>query len=259
MKKHNIKLFVILILFTFVFQSFSFQINAKSTEKKPVTIKSIGDIELIIHPLEKYILPQNVTAIMTNKTSKKFAVTWEKKQIARGAFTIETILGTVKGYSKKVKCDIVMSDYVTPKKTFREAKPGDIVGIGEKTQGVYFEHYGVFIGDNKVIHYSSPNGTYENAIFTTDSMSKAFPKGKYFVLDFTGMEVYSAEKTIERAKKIEGEKKYDIINNNCEHAAVWCKTGLRLSYQIYALSPPELEVLKLLVNIGLNVGTQKKK
>jgi len=39
------------------------------------------------------------------------------------------------------------------------------------------------------------------------------------------------DEVIERARSRVGEKKYSLLTNNCEHFAVWCKTGLHESEQ----------------------------
>lgn len=44
--------------------------------------------------------------------------------------------------------------------------------------------------------------------------------------------LYSPEETIKRAKSRLGENKYSLIWNNCEHFAIWCKTGLEESKQV---------------------------
>lgn len=54
------------------------------------------------------------------------------------------------------------------------------------------------------------------------------------------MKIYSPEETIKRARSRLGEKEYNLLLNNCEHFAIWCKTGLSKSYQIENL----LKVLK---------------
>lgn len=47
--------------------------------------------------------------------------------------------------------------------------------------------------------------------------------------------VYSPEKTIERARSRLGETKYSLALNNCEHFAIWCKTGISESHQVNAV------------------------
>lgn len=58
------------------------------------------------------------------------------------------------------------------------------------------------------------NPYYENIIFGK----------KYSVL--------SAEDTIRRAMERFGEEEYNLITNNCEHFAMWCKTGESISCQV---------------------------
>lgn len=126
----------------------------------------------------------------------------------------------------------------------REAKPGDIVGVDSNFQAYKYYHYGIYIGDNKVIHYSSNGGSIQSAEICVGDMDTSFPKGKYFVLDFSGNAKYSAEDIIKRAQSRLGEKSYDLINNNCEHFAVWCKTNNAESYQIDSLDKTQIQMIK---------------
>ena len=43
---------------------------------------------------------------------------------------------------------------------------------------------------------------------------------------------YTDDYVVLRAKKTYGQKKYDIFEQNCEHSARWCKTGIHESSQI---------------------------
>ena len=44
--------------------------------------------------------------------------------------------------------------------------------------------------------------------------------------------LFSAEDTIRRAMERLGEEEYNLITNNCEHFAMWCKTGESVSCQV---------------------------
>ena len=44
--------------------------------------------------------------------------------------------------------------------------------------------------------------------------------------------LYTPEETIRRAKERIGENGYNLIANNCEHFALWCKTGVSMSFQV---------------------------
>lgn len=47
--------------------------------------------------------------------------------------------------------------------------------------------------------------------------------------------LYSPEETIQRARSRLGEHAYNLALNNCEHFALWCKTGIRQSHQVEGL------------------------
>lgn len=47
--------------------------------------------------------------------------------------------------------------------------------------------------------------------------------------------LYSPDETIARAQGRLGESSYNLIFNNCEHYAIWCKTGIKESHQINKL------------------------
>lgn len=44
--------------------------------------------------------------------------------------------------------------------------------------------------------------------------------------------IYSPEETVKRARSRIGERKFLLPSNNCEHFVMWCKTGVRQSYQV---------------------------
>lgn len=44
-------------------------------------------------------------------------------------------------------------------------------------------------------------------------------------------DVFSAEKTLMRARQRIGEASYRLTSNNCEHFAMWCRTGVSTSHQ----------------------------
>lgn len=154
--------------------------------------------------------------------------------------------------SKSVSTQFSVSNESIPRptKVNREAKYGDIVGIEYSFEGYPYEHYGIYIGDNKVIEYNSSDGTMRNAEVSSGNMSESFPKGKYFVLDFGSNTKYSADDTVKRAKSRLGEKNYNLLTNNCEHFAVWCKMDNAVSYQIDSLSESEIQFLKYYVETG---------
>jgi hypothetical protein len=141
---------------------------------------------------------------------------------------------------------------------------GDIIGVSRsKAMGLY-EHYGIYAGNNRVIHYSGSGNDFDYSIAVRISSLEEFLKEDedYFILfisseskkihkiwsstnfhkinigqndDFLRLKVqriFSDEETVQRALSRLGEKKYNLVTNNCEHFAIWCKTGVEESVQV---------------------------
>ena len=59
---------------------------------------------------------------------------------------------------------------------------------------------------------------------------------------------YSPEETLKRAYSRIGESKYSVISNNCEHFAMWCKTGSAVSTQVR-------KIVKYVITTGMGFGS----
>lgn len=140
---------------------------------------------------------------------------------------------------------------------------GDVICIG---RGLY-DHYGVYANPQSVIHFSSESSdlSADNEIIETDlatfkrddrGLKKLiFPKRHKrpeirpvpnsvrapdfpynFPFPFSSLfetyKLYSPEETVQRARSQLGKRNYNILLNNCEHFAIWCKTGIHESHQI---------------------------
>ena len=90
-------------------------------------------------------------------------------------------------------------------------------------EGWSYTHHGIYYGDNKVIHY------YNNKIRRT-SLLKFSQGQKIYVKEYK--KCAPASLVVKRAKSRKGEKLYNLIFNNCEHFAYWCKTGKHKSEQV---------------------------
>lgn len=123
------------------------------------------------------------------------------------------------------------------------AHPGDIIYVQRYYHTLFgvpvpvtYKHYGVYIGDDKIIHFASkkeddPAEIHETTII--GFLDNLDIYDGFFILDFSKYDgkVYSAAQTIKRAKSKIGEMGYDLLDNNCEHFAMWCKTGIKRSRQ----------------------------
>lgn len=162
--------------------------------------------------------------------------------------------------------------YQHDKKYNKELEKGDVVGVHR----FGYEHYGVYIGDSQVIHYSSQSSDISNDNIIIETSFDDFLKNskKYFVINFDYInevnykllmsakllgildieqelqqiskllvildknkrkQIYTPDETVERAQSRLGESQYNLMTNNCEHFAIWCKTGVSESSQVDAL------------------------
>lgn len=98
-------------------------------------------------------------------------------------------------------------------------------------QGVY-EHHGIDCGDGSVIHLRKGTETIERtswATFVYDAKSKVHLR-QYRAC-------FLPDVVVRRAESRLGERHYNLLFNNCEHFATWCKTGVSESQQIKDFIP----------------------
>ncbi|MBE9178428.1 lecithin retinol acyltransferase family protein [Oculatella sp. LEGE 06141] len=91
--------------------------------------------------------------------------------------------------------------------------------------GVY-EHHGIDCGDGTVIHYRKTD------VATVARTSIAsFANGQPIYVKRPAV-AFIPDVVIERAESRLGEQTYNLVFNNCEHFANWCKTGRSESQQL---------------------------
>ena len=111
--------------------------------------------------------------------------------------------------------------------------PGDVI-IANR---FLYQHYGIYAGNGRVIHYAAKNGDFGSDVRVRETSLEQFAKGwKYRVLqpneNNCKEKQFSKEETVCRARSRKGEKDYNLFFNNCEHFALWCETGLNKSEQV---------------------------
>ncbi|WP_081503675.1 lecithin retinol acyltransferase family protein [Treponema primitia] len=149
-------------------------------------------------------------------------------------------------------------------------KLGDILVV---SRGMYY-HYGVYAGENRVIHYAAKSREFGDTICIHETTLNRFCYGRRYMicrfsdtyrkldlgtkiftmiehpnlftvidsvsafvveLSSSGFHLYSGKETADRARSRIGEGKYNLIFNNCEHFAIWCKTGISASSQVSSI------------------------
>ncbi|MBD1862110.1 MULTISPECIES: lecithin retinol acyltransferase family protein [Trichocoleus] len=78
-------------------------------------------------------------------------------------------------------------------------------------------HHGIYCGDDEVIHYV-------NAKRIGKTLLSKFAKTQKIHIK-RHRKSFSQTRVVKRAKRRLGERNYNLIFNNCEHFANWCKTG----------------------------------
>ena len=135
----------------------------------------------------------------------------------------------------------------------RYLKAGDVIGAPytQKDLLIPYEHYGIYIGNDKVIHFASKKEGVPKSVHKISLTSFVSEQtGSFFLIDFdkyfketpinimtpvfaviarnmriSNYKEISAEETVRRAESKLGETGYSLLFNNCEHFAMWCKTG----------------------------------
>jgi len=121
-------------------------------------------------------------------------------------------------------------------------KKGDILRV----KYALFTHYGIYTGNNSVIHYSGlvGNGKIERISLVDFKDGRVAEKIKV-------ASRFSKNETVRRATLRLGEDKYNVVTNNCEHFVQWVCTGKHKSNQVrkvaMTLSAVAIGVLKKVI------------
>ncbi|ERN41850.1 phage shock protein A (IM30), suppresses sigma54-dependent transcription [Rubidibacter lacunae KORDI 51-2] len=118
-------------------------------------------------------------------------------------------------------------------------------------QGLY-EHHGIDCGDGTVVHLRKGNATIEQTSLAEFALGRPVSRRLYSTC-------YLPDTVIDRARSRLGERAdYNLLFNNCEHFATWCKTGVHHSQQVEDflpfLSRAQLETLSEPLRVALETG-----
>ena len=110
--------------------------------------------------------------------------------------------------------------------------PGDVLSVN---RGIY-KHYGVYVGNDTVVHFSGGEGfelCAKRACIRKTSLEN-FRKNDEIQIETRCCESYSRKETVMRALGAVGTEKgkYALPWNNCEHFANWCRYGEKRSSQV---------------------------
>ena len=124
---------------------------------------------------------------------------------------------------------------------------GDIIYV--KRTG--YRHFGIYAGNQMVVHYHKEKNpllsdgiiaettlaefmSSSDTVYVINSVQPSGPPlfdwiaRKLFGDD---VHLFTPQETVARARSKLGERGYNLLLNNCEHFALWCKTGIARSDQ----------------------------
>ncbi len=99
-----------------------------------------------------------------------------------------------------------------------------------------YTHHGIYLGGGRVVHYAGrikyPQGLIEEISLAEFSEGRALGAEKRQTGRFNESEI------VRRARSRLGERRYDLLTNNCEHFCNWCRLGENRSFQVEWLTAP---------------------
>ena len=127
------------------------------------------------------------------------------------------------------------------------------IGSHLKVSRGLYTHHGVYVGNQRVVHYTGEVGRKSNARVQSDALS-TFARGGTVVVVHYGQRL-SGRDAVERAMRRVGEATYHLAVNNCEHFARWCCTGDHASQQVRTATSSTAGVLGAAVTTGAAMGS----
>lgn len=116
-------------------------------------------------------------------------------------------------------------------------KEGDILRV----KRVLYSHFGVYVGNGQVVHFSAGNNGELNprkAKIILTSLQYFENGGQSKCCNRNTCERDTRKNIAQRALKLVGTKfgGYNIVTNNCEHFARFCENGIRFSDQVHTVA-----------------------
>ena len=94
-----------------------------------------------------------------------------------------------------------------------------------------YRHHGIDIGDGTVVHFTGKPGRKSDAVVQRTSWQDFTCGEPYQLITYSGS-IWTPDHVCLRALRLLGLREYDLVRNNCEHFATFCKTGTARSSQI---------------------------
>ena len=111
----------------------------------------------------------------------------------------------------------------------RSVKPGTELIV----ERLGYRHHGIYVGEGLVIHYAGWV-RYARGLIETVTVGD-FAGGCPVRVGRVPPESLRGNDIVHRARSRLGERRYDVLRNNCEHFCNWCQVGESRSTQVELL------------------------
>ena len=136
--------------------------------------------------------------------------------------------------------------------------PGDVV-VADR---LLYKHYGIYIGNMRVVHFSGGAGgeinTSDAKIIET-SLADFLEGSALYVEESDEAGAFPPDVVVKRALSMVGRLKgdYNLIFNNCEHFTHWCKFGIKKSNQVNGVLKAVAGVAAIALGLFLSKSNNK--
>ncbi len=103
---------------------------------------------------------------------------------------------------------------------------GDHISVSRRA----YTHHGIEVGNGRVVHFTGEPGSKANAFIAETSVSEFACGGEVQTTEYANC--LPVAKSISLARSRIGEEGYNLVFNNCEHFARYCKTEEHRSEQV---------------------------
>lgn len=117
-----------------------------------------------------------------------------------------------------------------------------------------FDHYGIYAGNKKVIHFSEGKIRKESLEKFIEGAG-IFNANEVDVMAFSPeyIKSISLEESYKRASSCLGMTGYDVLDSNCEHFALWCRTGRAISGQAFGTESDRFDFIASQAAAAINL------
>ncbi|WP_462180200.1 lecithin retinol acyltransferase family protein [Pseudoalteromonas gelatinilytica] len=130
------------------------------------------------------------------------------------------------------------------------------VGTHIQVERTGYTHHGIYIGNNKVIHYSGfhrPGNKGKISLTSLSNFCRGSEAIEYLAKSFLKGNQFSKNEIVKRAKSRLNEDSYNLVFNNCEHFANWCTHDDDYSFQTAGTAENNVRIGNYCLTGGMTV------